>query len=217
MQHRPSSAPLPKHFDCVVVGGEAVGKSSFLQRACWSSFSRDYTPTLGTEYYSLVRASTQLSIWEAGGQERYATVHVQSLRRAQAIIYVFDATRSESLHALLERADGLETVARRARVRVLVATKMDLTQRPAGDPLTLMRARQRLGTHGYFETSAATGESVVQLFDKLVATLTTGVDDVSGAAAVDAEHQKFDWRIFLSRLSCGCIDGWNISRTIGRC
>jgi hypothetical protein len=133
------------------------------------------------------------------------------------MIYVFDATRSESLHALLERADGLETVARRVRVRILVATKMDLTSRVMCDPLTLLRARERLGCDGYFETSASTSQSVAQVFDEIIDALTerrqvtpASIRYLSLPPAIDdvtMDRQKFDWRIFLSRLSCGCIDG----------
>jgi len=138
------------------------------------------------------------------------------------MIYVFDATRSESLHSLMERADGLDAVARRVRIRVLVATKMDLTDRVACDPLTLLRARERLGCDGYFETSASTSQSIAQVFDELIDALTerrrvtpASIRHLSlppeAAATTDdtasMDRQKFDWRIFVSRLSCGCIDG----------
>jgi len=218
---RASSAPLPstRHcFDCVVVGAECVGKTALLQRACWSQFSRTYAPTVGTEYYSMICSGRQLSIWEAGGQERYAPVHVQSLRRAQALIFVFDATSGESLRALLERAPALRRVAQRVRVCMLVATKMDLTGQVGVGAATLQRAKETLGTEGYFETSAATGMSTSSVFTELVDALERRrVEPASikhlrhlpdEAPPSDAEY-KFNWTATLRRLSCGCIGDGN--------
>jgi GTPase SAR1 family protein len=93
-------------------------------------------------------------------------------RKAQAAILVFDLTRSDSLDALGDWLAELQSNHGRDIKLFLVGNKRDLVTERAVEP---HRAAEFAEVHDvvcYLETSAKTGDGVMQLFTKVAEAIT---------------------------------------------
>lgn len=67
-----NQANKPKPYKIILVGSQAVGKSSLLHRIIESKFDLNYTPTIGVDFKTISvpvgQKHVMLQIWDTAGQ-----------------------------------------------------------------------------------------------------------------------------------------------------
>lgn len=156
-------------FKIIVVGDGRVGKTSLTFRFSTGVFRQHYLMTIGVEFavkmVQVDNKNVKLQVWDTGGQERFSYIRPLYYRGAVGAIVCFDLTNEESfLHVPnwigeIRKYCGLVPI-------VLIGTKSDLVEeRQISREKAEAYAKQLNGK--YFETSAKSGEYVVEVFQTI--------------------------------------------------
>jgi len=97
----------------VICGASSVGKTSLFNRYCFNSFSFDSTPTIGINFHSVylkINFTKEInpnkeryvvnSIFDFGGQERFAPLIPKFIEGANGALLVFDSVNISSFNQL---------------------------------------------------------------------------------------------------------------------
>jgi small GTP-binding protein len=88
-------------FKVILVGLQAVGKSSILCRLVNSQMPTSYQATVGIDYHSyspVVNKKTfSLQIWDTAGQEKFRALTSTYFKNCSACICVYDLNDKESI------------------------------------------------------------------------------------------------------------------------
>lgn len=184
-----SSAPEAKgpraiRVKVLSVGSENVGKSCLIKRFCEGRFVQKYITTIGVDYgvkpVQIAGQSVKVNFFDTSGGDEYRDIRTEFYTNTSAAVLVYDVTNKKSFRDLdswLEEANRhgcpLSKVHKTGEMPyvVLLANKTDMPKRQVTAADGMAFASQ----HGmyYYETSAASGEAVVEafnfLFDKVVA------------------------------------------------
>jgi small GTP-binding protein len=163
------AARLQHAMICKVVlcGPGGVGKTSLARRLVGEEFNPRERVTVGIAHFtrrvSVGGRELTLMIWDIGGEDRFRFLAPLFLRGARVVVYVFDVSRYETFAEMDEWKRIVEEVAGRVP-GVLVGNKVDRSRVVGGG-----EAEGYARVHGleYVETSAATGEGVAQLLEKI--------------------------------------------------
>jgi small GTP-binding protein len=92
-------------FKVIIVGPQAVGKSSILFRLSESRFDNVYLSTVGIDFKTYTTRvndkNYSLQIWDTAGQEKFRALTSTYYKGSQACVCVFDLTDPTTL----ERCD----------------------------------------------------------------------------------------------------------------
>lgn len=154
----------------VVVGDNAVGKTSLIKRFVDRNFTEDYLPTIGTNIFmkrvELGDALVNLSIYDIAGQEKWRKVRRVYYEGARMAFLVGDLTR-QSTFVQIRKSWGPDVQAFAADIPVVVlANKADLTREV--DAATVQATAEAVHASAVFETSAKTGQAVDLAFRTIV-------------------------------------------------
>ena len=166
-------------FKIVVLGEGAVGKTAIVTRFSHGFFRTDYKTTIGSQFavknVDIARDPTnvtvKLQIWDVAGQSRFQILRPMYYRGSSGGLLVFDVTRRRTFIVLEEWLDELHKAINKQIPLVLVANKTDLPDRVV-EP---SEGREFADKHGmpYIESSAKTGEGIVDIFQELAEVLVT--------------------------------------------
>ncbi|KAI6031886.1 GTP-binding protein ypt5 [Pisolithus microcarpus] len=171
----------------------AVGKSSLVLRFVNNEFQPNKEPTIGAAFLTqkcrLEDRVLRYEIWDTAGQERFHSLAPMYYRNAQAAVVVYDVTKASSLEKAKSWVKELQRQANPNIVIALAGNKIDLVQSdeaddatatpgetpsPAGEPETLRQVpreeAQAYATEAgllFFETSAKTGEGIIEVFTEI--------------------------------------------------
>jgi Ras-related protein Rab-6A len=159
----------------VLLGSSGAGKTSLVCRFIRSEFDKDYSPTVGIDFFTKpvqVRGQTvNLQIWDTAGQEQFRSLIPSYIRESSIAIIVYDV----SVPSSFDDAKGWHKTAREERgndvVCVLVGNKIDLDSRVNSEDVASYAKQFGIQT---IETSAKTGQNVQRLF-KLVSESVPGL------------------------------------------
>ncbi len=165
-------------FMIVVLGGGAVGKSAIVIRFSHGFFRTDYKTTIGSQFavknVDITKAdqsqvTVKLQIWDVAGQSRFQILRPMYYRGSSGGILVFDVTRRRTFIVLEEWLDELYKAIGKKIPLVLVANKTDLPDRVV-EP---SEGREFADSHNmpYLESSAKTGEGIIDIFSDLAEVL----------------------------------------------
>ena len=91
-------------FKIVIIGNSAVGKSSLLLRFTDDSFNETHLATIGVDFrfrtMEVDGKIVKLQIWDTAGQERFRTITSAYYKGADAVIMVYDVTKTESFQEI---------------------------------------------------------------------------------------------------------------------
>lgn len=94
-----------KAFKIILVGTQAVGKSSILCRLINTKFPAAYQATVGIDYYThtamVDNKSYSLQIWDTAGQEKFRALTSAYFKNCSACVCVYDLGDKDSV----EKAD----------------------------------------------------------------------------------------------------------------
>ena len=159
-----------------MLGDSGVGKTSLVARLTNPDrpMNHDISATMGIEFDTQMldtpQGKVKAQIWDTAGQERFARVLLPTyFRKAKGVILVYDITNLKSFESLGDRwmAQLQDHATTDDLAKLLVGNKSDLE---ANREVTLEQAQAFGQQHGMecLETSAKSGDNVLQAFEKLV-------------------------------------------------
>jgi small GTP-binding protein len=158
-------------FKIVVIGENAVGKTSLILRHAEHRFKENYLPTLGVSITTnsfelpLRKARVNFSTWDFGGQQYFRRVRLSYYAGAQACLIVFDLTNRSSFDSISKWNEELKKLAGDIPT-ILVGNKNDLVDERAVSEQEITEFVNQNG-FTFFETSALTGANVEDIFNLL--------------------------------------------------
>ncbi|MBY9006173.1 MAG: GTP-binding protein [Candidatus Lokiarchaeota archaeon] len=161
-------------YKFILVGDEAVGKTSIVRRFTENRFSDDYRATIGLNLIShtikFINNDIELFIWDIGAQKYFKRFRETYYQGAQAVFIVFDLTNKESYENVQEWFNEInEFVKTEGLSIIIVGNKSDLKEErqieyKKGVEITNLLHKQGILNISYIETSALTGENISEAF-----------------------------------------------------
>ena len=165
----------------VLLGDEAVGKTSLIRRFVTNKFDDKYLTTVGTKVSkkALLLENGQgtqvgqiLMIWDIMGQKGFRNIEKDTLRGVTGAILVWDISRPETLASLKEywipclfkAAPGIPIVVLTNKIDLLSNIKNDRLEFSIID--NFQNVAKQYKASGYM-TSALTGENVEEAFREM--------------------------------------------------
>jgi small GTP-binding protein len=196
-----SSIPAAlEHYDyrlkLIIIGDANSGKSCLLEQFREGRFFAGSTHTIGVEFASKIVSINdkriKLQIWDTAGQDRYRTVSRSYYRGALGAIVVYDITSRESFNNLPRWIQDAREQASKEVTIAVVGNKRDLSNERAVPMLDASRFCQERDLL-FMETSALTGEGVVDIFElltrRIIDKIQSGqIDPKSVANGILADH-----------------------------
>ena len=163
-------------FKFIVVGNSAVGKSCMLLRFDEDRFQPIHDVTVGVTFsIKMVQIDGQdikVQIWDTAGQEIFRSITRSYYRDSACAIIVYDITDQSSFAKVEDWIRDVRNLAPTNCVLALVGNKLDLE---ANRSVSTSEGKELAEKNGllFFETSAATGQNVSELFNECVSTVYT--------------------------------------------
>jgi small GTP-binding protein len=164
----------------VVVGDSGVGKTCLLMRYFRDVFDPECQLTLGVEFMTKIfendNQQIQLQLWDTAGQELFRSVTWGYYRGSAGAFLVFDITNHDSFDHIGRWLHDVRDVARSDVVTILLGNKADLKERRDVE----QEEAETFATENhmwYFETSAKTGQNIINAISACVSTIQKLVTD----------------------------------------
>eukprot|EP00826_Nyctotherus_ovalis_P054567 TRINITY_DN7156_c0_g2_i1.p1 TRINITY_DN7156_c0_g2~~TRINITY_DN7156_c0_g2_i1.p1 ORF type:complete len:253 (-),score=71.74 TRINITY_DN7156_c0_g2_i1:78-734(-) len=182
-------------FKGILIGEAGVGKSCILHRIVSNEFKEHYNVTIGAEFSSIVakiqEKHIKLQVWDTAGQENLRSMIRVFYKGSHAAFLVFDITRRETFSKLQEWIDDIrDNTLPEIRIMLLGNRKDEEETRQVSieEAMSFSEKNQLVG---YYETSAKTGEGIVDAFSSMAKVLflsfegtrsaTTPLSDTAGS------------------------------------
>lgn len=163
--------PRKRIFKIILVGGQAVGKSSLINRYIEGTFKDEYFATIGIDFklhnVTVGEQQVKLQIWDTAGQERFQSLTSGHFKGAHGCICVLDITKSESVQSAryyLEQA--ISNYGMPADSVYLVANKVDLESERKVAQEEIDSLSEEFNVE-HMNVSAKDGTGINKLFDDL--------------------------------------------------
>ena len=149
------------------MGDYAVGKTCIIRRYVSNTFIEDYKASIGVDItsqeLSFEKGQIQLQIWDMSGQTDFKLVRSQFMSGTDMGIIVFDLTRPSSLDNVSRWINEIHAMVPKLPL-VLVGNKSDLTNERQILKETAEKKAKEHEMLQYLETSAKSGENIIELF-----------------------------------------------------
>ncbi len=155
-------------FKVIILGDEAIGKTTLIHRYLHSNFLMDTKMTIGVNIenkkisFNLKNAIMQ--IWDFAGEEHFRFLQDSFTLGAKGMILCFDLTR---LSSFLNLEDWLNPIKQEIPI-ILIGTKNDLNDKCVISKFLINNFKKRFDIQYYFSTSSKTGINVENAFNILV-------------------------------------------------
>ena len=157
-------------YKIVVVGDGGVGKTTLILKYTEKRFRESYIPTIGVQWtvkdVNYEGKAVKLILWDLAGQEQFATLRSHFYEESNAAIVTFDLTDLTSFSYVENWLKEVREFCGKIPC-VLLGNKLDLEEQRQVSAEMVAAIAQRLNL-SYFETSAKTGENVVDLFKAII-------------------------------------------------
>ena len=159
-------------FKVIIIGDPSVGKTSLLTQFSTEKFETKYIPTVGTNITKEIvelekeNASVNLMLWDIAGQPQFYMLHRPYFNGADAMILVFDITRTSTFSNVNNWYNTAVKYGLSAVPRILIGNKLDLKDERKITVAHAQHLSDKLNAP-YMETSAKTGHNVKKLFKKI--------------------------------------------------
>ena len=150
----------------VFIGNPTAGKTSLLNRICNDKFEPNYDSTIGVDFFTKTvfynETIFKLQLWDSAGQEKYRSLIPSYIRGASMIFLIYDLNHHESFEAINNWLGFVNQYTNKQQVKlVLVGNKKDLERKVTVDEGKNFAKKEGMI---FFETSAKTGEGVIEMF-----------------------------------------------------
>lgn len=162
-----------------MLGDFSTGKSSLVRRFVFNLFEDRYLSTIGVtisrkDIHMAGDVLMRLVLWDMSGSEKFNGTRTSYLQGSAGALLVCDLTRPETLTNLARYYQQLKETTPHATV-VLVGNKVDLVAADSEMIRNMAIAALNFKT-AYTITSAKTGESVEDTFNKLADQIIQGMN-----------------------------------------
>ncbi|KAM7534427.1 hypothetical protein Aperf_G00000113671 [Anoplocephala perfoliata] len=159
-------------YKVVLLGESGVGKTSLIRAVVGEPFNPTMISTIGIDFvvktFNVDHYRIQLQIWDTAGQERYRSLAASTFRDAKAFVIVYDVTSRDSFQKIREEWLQMADNQGGEPVPIFFAgNKADLIRLKEVPTEEAQRLSQLQYAHGFFETSALTGQNVQNLFQSV--------------------------------------------------
>eukprot|EP01061_Rhynchopus_euleeides_P010384 TRINITY_DN19831_c0_g1_i1.p1 TRINITY_DN19831_c0_g1~~TRINITY_DN19831_c0_g1_i1.p1 ORF type:complete len:205 (+),score=87.53 TRINITY_DN19831_c0_g1_i1:148-762(+) len=197
-------------FKLLLIGDSLVGKSCLIMRYADDCFEQNFIATIGVDFkVKSVEVddgkTARLQIWDTAGQERFSNITRSYYRGSDAILVVYDVTNRESFSHVQKWLYELQQNADDTSIRILVANKADLVENRVVPTEEGAQVAAQAGME-FFETSALTGDNVVEAF-RAATLLCQKEFDARGGPRPTPQSVKLETRqqaSSKSKRACGC-------------
>ena len=173
------------NFKTVICGASSVGKTCLFNRYCFNSFNFDTSPTIGINFHSvylkinLTEEPISLkenflvnSIFDFGGQERFAPLIPKFIEGANGALLVFDSVNYNSFNQLDFWYNKIIENAVDTKIPIiLVGSKSDLIDKTSDSEIVsdelIFKFLEKRNLNGFYRTSALKNYNVLKVFKNL--------------------------------------------------
>ena len=157
---------LSIRYKVVFIGNPTAGKTSLLNRICHDKFIQNYDSTIGVDFFTKTvfynESIFKIQLWDSAGQEKYRALIPSYIRGASIIFLIYDLNHHESFDAINNWLGFVNQYTNKEQVKiVLVGNKKDLERKVKYEEGQNLAKKEGML---FFETSAKTGEGVVEMF-----------------------------------------------------
>ena len=175
----------------ILLGDISVGKTSIIRRFIEDDFINTYNCTMGVEFRlkSLIldeKHRLDLKIWDTCGEEKFRAITRQYYRDVNGVLLVFDLTNSLSFDQLNSWLQDLENCGEKDLSIIIIGNKCDLTIKREVDASKIKNFLKDKEDLLYSETSALTGEGIVDAFK----TLCRKIMETNTIESIDAHNES---------------------------
>ena len=157
-------------FKILLIGDGRVGKTSLVNRFVRNTFTKSYLHTIGMEpsFHNLTINNTHiaLQIFDIAGDKSFTKLREMFYKGARGGLITFDLTRKDTLTSIEAWHKEISSKAKGGKY-ILVGNKNDLPDQREVSETDAKAMVKKLKMLDYIETSALTGEHVVDVFTKL--------------------------------------------------
>lgn len=165
----PNAQP-PTKIKLIILGDQAVGKSSLLMRYCDDKFTLNMIGTAGVDFKrkNIQHNSKQYSVlfYDAAGHERFRHITKMHYQGAQGIILAYDITEVSSFNNVFNWMQNIQENADSDAEIIFIGNKIDLENREVKEKDA--KALSDSFKVQLFEASAKTGEGVEKAFKTII-------------------------------------------------
>jgi len=165
------SGPMPiQRVKIISMGSGGCGKSCIIKRYCEDRFVSKYIATIGVDYgvkpVKIDGTDVRVNFWDLSGHSEFFEIRNEFYKDAQGCILVYDVSIRETFEELdvwLAEATKFGVNPRDIPI-VVCGNKIDKKRVISED-----EGRQYASNRGflYYETSAASGQNIMEMFDAL--------------------------------------------------
>lgn len=160
-------------FKLILLGNQAVGKTSLLEQYVNNSYSVAYKATLAANFLTkkvrIAEGNYLLQIWDTAGQEAFQSLGHSFYRGSDACVLVFDLTSTKTFESLPHwREEFLFQLGNEQKIPFLViGNKADLEEKRVVSYQKAHKWCEEMDIL-YFECSARSGLGVSEAFSELI-------------------------------------------------
>ena len=161
----------------IVLGNTSVGKSSFILKYIEDKFVLNYIATLGMDFKQKKLKlkngqEIRLRIYDTAGQERFKSVAVSFIKKAEGVILIYDIGNKATFESLEEWIKNIKESGKENLPIILVGNKCDLP--PEKRQVELIEGKDKAEEFNlpFFETSCKEGINIKEVFEKIVEDIT---------------------------------------------
>ena len=189
-------------YKIVLIGDPEVGKTSIRRKYMGKSFRADYLKTLGADFaaqkVNVEGESVLLTIWDLAGQSIFHGMRSSFYHGCKCALVVFDVTNPQTLENCYKWAEEAANYAKGSLKEIyLIGNKIDLEEdrlvKHDGIQATADLFKQTFKFPiEVYETSALTGENIIELFENMSRRLIIGEETTAEQKEVQAESEQLE-------------------------
>lgn len=153
----------------ILLGASNVGKSNMMNQFLRGQFEEACLATIGinilNKLFVFDGKKVKINYYDTAGQERYNSLNLTFLRKADGVILVYDITSQESFRKIDFWIQELHNKNRDSKVLMLVGNKTDLDNERK---VSFQQGEKKANEIGcpFMETSAKTNHNIKECFEK---------------------------------------------------
>ena len=186
-----SDSPQEKQFKLLLIGEQAVGKSSLMNRYVDNVFEVNIMGTAGLDLKKKVveinKEKVKVYIFDTAGQERFRTIAKNQYKKADAIIIIYDVTDRKSFECVNDWINSIKSDVDPVMERLLIGNKIDLVNERTVSQEEGNKIAEKYSMP-FIETSAKESLNVEEAFIKVINNLY--YKDNKNGKGKDEQRQK---------------------------